>query len=175
MDEPTARAVNLLTALQDEALLDTPIDVEVLEVREATDALDTWFEASDVDWTQSGHRFVQVAQDGTGSFFCLWHYPALEGAPAVVFIGSEGELRVVADDAADFVRQLAMSCVFLGDGWVPPGKKDQEQLDFPALRARVEGELGPWSETADELQARGVRRHPDFAAWVAETSGAEVM
>lgn len=171
MDDATARALALLSTLSREHLLGYPIDAEATEHVEVEDALDTWFEESEVSWRTLGHRFEQIARDGTGSLFCLWYYPELRGAPPVVFIGSEGDLALVANDAADFVRQLTMAVAFVGNGWAEPTTKDRHELDFDALRARVQAELGAWTESPAELRARAIERHPDLESWVEATAG----
>lgn len=114
----------------------------------------------------SGHQFIQFGQNGAGSGYCLWFYPELQGAPPVVFWGTEGNYEFVADSAEDFAKQLSSGEVPADGLWVRSEDPRTPLPDFPELRRRTESRFGTWTLTADELRKKGVPRHPDFTGWV---------
>ncbi|MCB9795502.1 MAG: hypothetical protein H6741_22580 [Alphaproteobacteria bacterium] len=167
---------SLLAELQDDGKLAWALDYEACEPDEeaAADTLDAWFRSP--AWRGSGHRFVQIGQDGTGSLYCLWFYPGLVGEPPVIFFGSEGETDLVADSAADLARALASGFEWwpYERAWNPAEEEDEEVEDAGTLadmRAAVEARLGPWDEAPSAMHARALKRHPDFPAWVEATAG----
>lgn len=169
---------DLLLALQDEGLLTWPIDFEAQEPSEedAADTLGYWFDGK--DWRAGGQSFIQFGQDGTGSLFCLWMYPGLEGEPPVVFFGSEGEVGLIAANVADFTRRLCSGLVWDGyDGsWVPVDEgeiedDDEDALDLQALRARAQEVLGVWGKGVDMKMQEAIAKQPDFKGWVAGVLG----
>ena len=164
IDPATQTALNHIHRLVDDGLIAWP-HFDYLAVAPAEFDASTWFESN--PQALEGHRFIEFGRDGTGSAYCLWYHPKLEGRPPVVFWGSEGDYEFVADQADDFARQLSSGEVPWQGRWMPAEADSGALPDFAALRKRTEGCLGVWSETAEELRTKGVARHPDFVAWVA--------
>jgi hypothetical protein len=115
-------------------------------------------------WTGNGEidgdDFRVFGQDGTGGYVAFWlvrPVRALADQP-VVFLGSEGELGVVAHDLASYLWLLA-------DGFGP-----YEAVEYPERAARPNPELlkiaerytpGP-HRPATEVIAAARHEFPDF-------------
>lgn len=100
---------------------------EFLSEQETTSWLRAWTGNSEL----TGEAFRVFGQDGTGGYVAPWlvqpNQP-LNDQP-VVFLGSEGELGVIARDLADYLWLLA-------DGFGP-----HEAVDSPARAARPNPQL----------------------------------
>lgn len=113
-------------------------------------------------------RFAVFGQGPDGSLYALWLYEGPDAFRApVVLLDSEGDGNaVVAADARDFVRLLAI-------GYSEPGR-------YPTLEpddAESADELREWAtetegldvpETAEALVAAARSRHPDLDEWISE-------
>ncbi|GMA32946.1 hypothetical protein [Litorihabitans aurantiacus] len=129
-----------------------------------------WFEPG-----EPGHdRLVPLCQtDGTGSFAALWLDPDDAGAVRVVMLGSEGERSLLADDAVDFLRLVAIGYLELRD-WAIEEEPDEEE-DGESVAALADFRAWVEAELDVEVPAHWSVRDPDpFAAWVAEVKGEEV-
>lgn len=161
--------LDLLNRLQNEERIPFHIDYEAWPPRPFDDTLDSWFAGA--DWRAAGHRFIGIGQDGTGSIYAQWLYQGLEGEPPVVFLGSEGEVALVADSADDVARALADGFEwwpYEGE-WRPFEGEEEAEEDEPTLegfKAAVVAALGPWTEAAPDMLARAKAKHPDFEGWV---------
>jgi hypothetical protein len=143
-----------------------PIDYEICHPsdEELAETLGCWF-GSD-KWSKNGDSFVQFGQDGTGSLFLLWFYPALTTEPPVVFLGSEGDSCLVAANINDFIRQLASGKLFFNGKWFDPEVDGTSKYDWQRFRLAVEAKLGKSEMSLLELSNNATRLHPAFTTWV---------
>lgn len=131
-----------------------------------TETLAGWFEPG-----EDGHdRLFPLGQtDGTGSFASLWRDPSDE--VRVVVLGSEGERLLVADDAVDFLRLLAIGYSELNSyslAEAPIEDDDESVAALADFRAWVEHEFDV------SVPAQWSVREPDpFDTWVGEVKGEE--
>ena len=103
-----------------------------------------------------------IALDGDGGIVCRWSGGASDGVP-VVFLGSEGEAAVIAQDATEFFLLLGYDCSFydLSAPQVP-------LLDpIPELLSRLEQVLGR-DLGGDPRGAveRARASNTDFSSWL---------
>jgi hypothetical protein len=143
-----------------------PIDYEICHPSdgELAETLGYWF-GSD-KWSQNGDSFVQFGQDGTGSLFLLWFYPALTTEPPVVLLGSEGDSCLVAANINDFINQLASGKVFFNGNWFDPEADETPTFDWQRFRLTVQAKLGKSEMSLLELSNNATRLHPAFTTWV---------
>lgn len=167
VDPATRDAIAFIEGLCERGLITWPIDFEFYQASDAdlAETFGHWFGGQ--RWASDGDSLVQFGQDGTGSLFLLWYYPGLSGKPPVVFMGSEGESSLVADNLEDFIRQLGSGQVFYVDSWVEPDEDDNEEMDWQALADAIDERYGLSKETPQQLAEKAARSHPDFSAWVA--------
>jgi hypothetical protein len=73
-------------------------------------------------------RFWGFAVDGAGGDYALWYYPGLDKEPPVVFIGSEGEMEMLAANMEDFLNRIINDITFRA-GWVYEDASPQEMQE----------------------------------------------
>ena len=96
--------------------------------------------------TYSKDRFWGFAVDGAGGEYVLRYSPELEGEPPVVFLGSEGEIKMLAANMEDFLNRIADDITFCA-GWI-------------------------WQDASpDEIQEELVREYDDLADFYEEAHG----
>ena len=157
--------LQLLEEMSDEGLFTSPMDFEAMreDADSMADTLEDWFGYE--DWNSTGDTFLQIGVDGAGSMFCLWFYPELAGDPPVVFIGSEGERGLVAEDLREFLVRLVAERVYDGEGWASPDG-EEVKVNWSALQGRVGVLLGEADfESAYEPKPS---IHPSFVSWLEE-------
>jgi hypothetical protein len=150
-------------------------EFELCDPDESAGNIAAWLGATPKD----GTRFINFAQDGTGSLFCLWLRPGhddVETAP-VVYLGSEGELGVLAKDPAAFLEFVASGMTFDGHGgsFFDPLESEADEdfvADVKARRAKVvkfvKRQLGKQElRHPSELRAEAEAAYPGLADWVA--------
>lgn len=122
----------------------------------------SWFRAWTGNASVEGSEYRVFGQDGTGGYAAFWlKYPerTLLDQP-IVFLGSEGEVGVVASDFADFLWLLA-------DGFGP-----LEAIEYPVSQrspnatftAFAEKHAAKAKKTADVVLARASRDYPNLKA-----------
>ena len=128
---------------------------EFLPAREATE----WFRAWTGNDSVTGDMFRIFGRDGTGGYAAIW--AATEGEPLsyqpIVFMGSEGELAVLARNLSDFLWLLA-------DGWGPSEvihgrRREEPAAGVDAIAARY---AAPPKRTASEVTAAAKEGFPEF-------------
>lgn len=166
LSEKTQSDINFLEQLSDQAVLSWPIEYESnRQTLSATaDILNLWLGGE--KWRKTGHKFLQIGQDGCGSLFCLWFYPELDEEPPVVFFGSEGERAVVANCARDFVKQMTSGKVFFDGSWLEPDEQEKGLLDWALLSSKAEEYLGESCGEPQELSKLAANNHPDISSWI---------
>jgi hypothetical protein len=85
------------------------IDFEPYPAFLSEEETQSWFRAWTGNPKADGRRLLVFGQDGTGGYAAFWVQPGCDdilGQP-VVFLGSEGELGVVASDFDDYLWLLA--------------------------------------------------------------------
>lgn len=136
-----------------------PFD-EFLSASETTEWLRAWTGNTAVD----GDAFRVFGQDGTGGYAAFWlvrEGKALTAQP-IVFLGSEGEIGVVASSLADFLWLLADGSgpLEVTEGWEPPGPP-------PAgVDAIADRHAAGRRRTAAEVVAAARSEFPDFEATI---------
>ncbi|GAA1730579.1 hypothetical protein GCM10009710_08970 [Aeromicrobium alkaliterrae] len=129
-----------------------------------SETLTGWFEPG-----EPGHdRLFPLGQtDGSGSFAALWLDPT--DTVRFVLLGSEGERLLLADDAVDFLRLIAIGYLELADYVLPEAPDEDEDGESVAalaqFRAWVESELG-----VDVPEHWTVQEPDPFSAWVDEVT-----
>lgn len=122
-----------------------------------------WFRAWTGNDSVTGDMFRIFGQDGTGGYAAIW--TAKEGEPLscqpIVFMGSEGELAVLARDLSDYFWLLA-------DGWGPSEviygrRRDEPAAGVDAIAARY---ATPPKRTAAEVTAAAEEEFPEFARMI---------
>ncbi|MBL4900896.1 MAG: hypothetical protein JKX76_14900 [Colwellia sp.] len=166
LSEQATNDIEFINGLSQEEILSWPIDYEVNRptTKEVEETLDCWFGGS--KWRGSNHAFLQFGQDGCGSLFCLWFYPDLQGEPPVIFLGSEGERSIVANNCNDFVKQVASGKVFCDGNWLEPEDEDEDELDWDLLKQRAKSYLGEICDDPNKLRDLAISRHPNLSDWV---------
>ncbi len=102
--------------------------------------------------------FANFLRDSTGGTIGYWLYDGLHTkSPPIVLFGSEGELKILAEDLMDFLRQ------FLKQGEVAtiresfdPEPTDDERVEFASWLGERPFECKPLSLIA----------HPDIGQWI---------
>ena len=97
---------------------------------ELADTLNYWFDTP--AWRDTGHRFIHLGIDGTGSQLAAWVRPGHEpdeATPVVVF-GSEGDRTVLAANPLDWAFMVAHAPAF----WEPfdemDGLREDEEDEY---------------------------------------------
>ena len=164
-------SLDFLEELCQQEIIHYPIDFEMYQSqdRELAETLNSWF-GSD-RWSEDGDRFLQFGQDGSGSLFLLWYYPSLEIEPPVVFLGSEGESCIFANNINDFIQQLASGKLFCpyGDNfcdWLDPSEEERKQLNWHKLKVTVENKFGKSKVSPEAIRDNALKTHPNFPSWV---------
>ena len=126
----------------------------------ATDWFRAWTGNPEVD----GDRFRIFGQDGSGGYAVFWL--ARAGAPLtsqpIAFLGSEGQLGIVARDLSDFLWLLADGSgpyEAVDDDWAP------RPVD-PAVVAIAEQWARPPRRTVVEVVTAARAEFPDFVATI---------
>lgn len=125
-----------------------------------------------------GSRLIVFAQDGTGSLFCLWLRPEhddVDRAP-VVYLGSEGEVGVLARDPAAFLEFVASGLTYdghNGEFFDPLDSDDDEDFasEETARRAKVAAYVRRQTGKTElrhpkQVRAEAEAAFPKFAEWV---------
>jgi hypothetical protein len=125
-----------------------------------------WFRSWAGNSAATGDDFRIFGHDGTGGYAAFWLIrpdAALTDQP-IVFLGSEGEVGVVARDLAGFLWLLA-------DGFGPYEAVDPRERDRPARPVRdleriAESFAPDRRQTAAAVMEQAVREFPDFETTV---------
>jgi hypothetical protein len=158
---PALRALHATEfPVEDEGDIDYEPFAEFQPVEETAWWLRLWTGNEDV----TGEEFVVFGKDGTGGFVAFW--PARPGRPLVeqpvVYLGSEGEVGVIAGDLAGYLWVLA--------GGVGPAEAvDTEREKGPArpdLRAVAERYAPGAERPVDDILAAARAEFPAFTATV---------
>lgn len=126
-----------------------------------------WFEPG-----QPGYdRLLPIAEiDGSGGLAVLW--AADDGSVQLGGLSSEGEANLLAENALDFVRLVAIGYRELAD-WIvsqPPDTSDEDEAE--AVEAHADFREWVTSELGVEVPEHWQAFEPDpFRAWVNETLG----
>lgn len=171
ISEQNLDAIQFINQLYSDKIITWPIDYDPCtpSEQELTETLCLWFGGG--SWSENGHSFFQFGQDGTGSMFLLWFYPALNTEPPVVFLGSEGERYLVASNITDFIKQLSSGHLFEDGHWFNPELDEQDELDWDKLQNRVETFFGSIDTSPKALRDKAISHHPDFSEWVRSKVG----
>lgn len=138
------------------------VDFEPFEAFLSADETTEWFQAWTGNRELDGNDFRVFGQDGTGGYAAIWL--ARSGAPLaeqpVVFLGSEGETGVIADNVGAFLWVLAdgfgplEAATSYEPGWAPRAN--------PEL-TRIAAQFAPdHRESATAVIARAAHEFPDF-------------
>jgi hypothetical protein len=135
---------------------------EFLSAEETSD----WFRSWTGNSTVTGDGFRVFGQDGTGGYAAFWMirpHAVLMDQP-IVFLGSEGEVGVVARDLASFLWLLA-------DGFGPyeavdPRERDRAARPIPELARIAESYAPDRRQAAGAVMEQAVREFPSFEATV---------
>ncbi|MBK4992976.1 hypothetical protein IAE39_001150 [Pseudomonas sp. S37] len=162
----TRDALIFLKGLCEAELITWPIDYEFVEHsdEQLAETFGDWFGGT--RWSECGDCFVHFGRDGSGSLFLLWYYPELISQPPVVFMGSEGECGLVADNIQDFIRQMGSGKVFFDNAWITPEDEDNMVINWAGLACAIEQQYGSNHVTPEQLLDKAKRNHVDFAQWV---------
>jgi hypothetical protein len=166
MDTETQSSYELLSELCEKGIIGWPIDFELspLSESEADEDLSSW--GLNSNWKTETDIFIKFGRDGTGSSFLLWQY-ANEFPPAVVFLGSEGELFNVAQTLTFFLRYLASGCDFgYGEWFELEQEKDPDAIDRSLLSSEINSIHPVIKEHANVLNQKSQIVIPSFEAWV---------
>jgi len=125
-----------------------------------------WFKAWTGNREADGSRFRIFGQDGSGGYAAIWCVSpakALLEQP-IVFLGSEGERGVIADNFAEYLWLLAGG---LGpyEAIAYPGLDREPDASFTEF-ARDHADAA--SLTPAQVLAKANAAHPDFSAWIEE-------
>lgn len=112
------------------------IEFELCDPDESDDDIEAWLGALPSD----GNRFIVFARDGTGSLFCVWLRPGqdeLDAAP-IVFLGSEGGLATLAQNADSFLDYVVAGLSFsaYGDEFFDPLEDEEDEEELESERGR---------------------------------------
>lgn len=132
----------------------------------ALDDAAAWFDGDRV----AARQFVPFGSSADGGMYAYWRY---DGRPAdaapVVYLGSEGEVGVVANSTNDFLRLLTVGAGELGtaaiQGVIEPDDDPAPGLDAFRRWLRDERGLVPPDDPVGLVEAAQAA-HPDLADWV---------
>ena len=157
-----------LQSLQNQGYLGWPIDFECNEQtsESVAETLGYWFGHD--QWKQDGGSFFQFGQDGTGSLYCVWFYPGLEGEPPVVFFGSEGQRQLVSDNTNDFVVLITSGLLPFDGDWIEPSNEDIKEIDWASLKELGQRHTGIKDIDVADLINKAKKNHPSFKEWVSK-------
>ena len=133
---------------------------DFLSPEETTD----WFRAWTGNNEADGTCFRIFGQDGTGGYAAFWITDperALLDQP-VVFLGSEGETGVIAEDFSSYLWLLAAG-IGPFEAVAYSGSKGSPQEHFEAFAQEVSGQAK--LEGAEVLK-KAKARYTDFSSWV---------
>lgn len=123
-----------------------------------------WFRLS----PSAADDFLPFGRGATGDVYAVWltNEPDPERAPVVMF-GSEGLLRVLASDSAEFCTLLGVGYKELGndDESAPPVENEAPRALREFLRKRFQ--VVP-PHTGEEIVRVAAAAHPGFQSWVEE-------
>jgi hypothetical protein len=139
------------------------IDYEPFETFLAPDETERWFRAWTGNETAESECFRVFGQDGTGGYVAIWvtrNDPDLLCQP-IVFLGSEGEVALLARNFADYLWLLAAG---MGP-WEAATCRDEPRLAQPRLVRFAESSAGPFKEPAQVL-ADARNEFPHFEQFI---------
>jgi len=123
-----------------------------------------WFKAWTGNPSVDGSQFRVFGQDGTGGYAALWLTlpgKALEEQP-VVFLGSEGEIGVVAANLDEYLWLLAAG-IGPYEAVAYPGQVREANPQFTEF-ARMNSKVAAMS--ASEVIARANATYPTFSQYI---------
>lgn len=134
-----------------------------MRLRPEGEALKHWFGAGSAAWCQ----LAGFGAGPDGSTLAAWMPDGQDVMDApVVLLGSEGELRVLADGFLDFLALFGIGYDELG--YDDPTRPPTDPASAAGLRDWLEAEFGiVCPPTGAALIGRAQARHPGFAEWVA--------
>jgi hypothetical protein len=139
------------------------IDYEPFDTFLSPVEMQRWFRA----WTGNEHAesscFRVFGQDGTGGYAAFWLIrddPDVMSQP-IVFLGSEGEIGIVARNFKDYLWLLAAG---LGP-YEAACSPNEEHIAQPALARFAELNAGPFKK-ADQVLAEAQAEFPDFEQFI---------
>lgn len=124
----------------------------------------SWFKAWTGNKEADGSKFLVFGQDGTGGYAAIWL--AKEAVSPleqpIVFMGSEGEIGVVAKAFDDYLWLLASGHGPYEAVAYPDDNKAQNQTftDFARTHARSRARL------PSEILAEADAAYPNFKSWI---------
>lgn len=125
---------------------------------------EAWFRAWTGNPNASGSPFRIFGQDGSGGYAAIWKArpnAALLDQP-IVFLGSEGEMAVIAADFTDFLHLLASGVGPFEATAYPDILMPRNDVFARMARSRAGGDL----KSRERVLGRAAAEFPDFRAWV---------